>query len=294
MDEWLALEARAKVNLFLRIYPRQPDGYHPIETALCRISLCDRVRLRLRGQGIELRVEGGGDVPLGPENLAARAAELFLSEVRAAQGVEIVLEKRIPVAAGLGGGSSDAAAVLRGLNMLLGDPLPKEHLLDLAASIGSDVPFFVFDEPLAFASGRGEKLRPLGPLPRAPALVVSPRIAISTTEAYRAWDEAAAGRREAAEPRRSGAGPGPYPVWRSWQDVAPSAESDFEPVILRRHPELAEIKERVLATGPLFAILSGSGAAFFAPYADEAARDAARHALASLPGVDLFAVAAPD
>lgn len=293
----LDLDARAKVNLRLRIFPADAGGYHPIETAFCRISLRDRVRLRRARRGVRLSVSG--DAPRGRGNLAVRAAEAFLREVPELGGVEIELVKAIPAAAGLGGGSSDAAAVLRGLNRLAGDPLPGERLLAIGAALGADVPFFVLDAPLAYGWGRGDRLEPLGPLPPVPALVVRPPIALSTAEAYRAWDAWASRHGWPAGGAGSDAGAPAAgrrgrPDWRSWEEAALQPENDFEPVVFERHPELVEIKRRLLESGPYFALLSGSGPSFFAAYPTRDARDAARQAWPDAPGAQVFSVTAPD
>jgi 4-diphosphocytidyl-2-C-methyl-D-erythritol kinase len=169
MSDALSLDARAKVNLRLRIFPPRADGYHPIDTVFCRTSLRDRVRLRVReGTGVRLAT---AEAPTGRANLAVRAAEAWLRAARRALAVEISLEKAVPQAAGLGGGSSDAAAVLRGLNALAGDALPASELLAIAASLGADVPFFVLDLPMAAGRGRGDRLQPLDPLPPVHALI---------------------------------------------------------------------------------------------------------------------------
>lgn len=286
MDDVLTLDARAKVNLRLRIFPTDPSGYHPIETVFCRISLRDRLRLRVGGAGVRLKVRG--DVPVGRANLAVRAAEVFLREAAGVSGVEIELEKEIPAAAGLGGGSSDAAAVLRGLNALSPNALPPDRLLRIGATLGADVPFFVLDAPMAVGLGRGDRVAPLDPLPAAHALVVRPRIPVSTAEAYRAWDAWAARRRPSGGGEAAG-----RPAPRTWEEAAAVAENDFEAVVFQRRPELVEVKRRLLDTGPYFALLSGSGSSFFAPYATAAARDAAGAAWRDAPGVDLFPVTAP-
>lgn len=295
MSDALTLDARAKVNLRLRIFPPAPDGYHPIETVFCRISLHDRVRLRLR-EGSGVRLIGGGapaPAPAGRANLAARAAEAWLRATGKKVAVEIALEKAIPQAAGLGGGSSDAAAVLRGLNELLGDPLPTNDLLAVAAGLGADVPFFVLDVPMAFGRGRGDRLEPLDPLPPSHALVARPNIQVSTADAYRAWDGWVA--RRGSGPRApAAASEGLAPLGGSWEEAAEHAENDFEPVIFELHPELVDVKRRLLETGPHFALLSGSGSSFFAPFPTEAARDAALEAFKDAPTVEVFPVTAPE
>ena len=151
--------APAKINLHLSVVGRKPDGYHLLRTLMVKLDLCDRLHLELTGAGIDVAVVGA-DLPFGEGNLVHRAAAAFFSAAGWDGGVSIVLEKNIPVAAGLGGGSSDAAAVLLGLNQLCGRPLGRETLFDLGLGLGADVPFFLFPGTTAWAEGVGEKLRP--------------------------------------------------------------------------------------------------------------------------------------
>jgi 4-diphosphocytidyl-2-C-methyl-D-erythritol kinase len=272
LSEWRMAEARAKVNLGLRIFPPGADGYHPIETLFCRIDLADRLRIRLRDEpGVSIRVSGPETAPQNLENLAARAAQLFLEQTGLAGGVEIELEKHIPPGSGLGGGSSDAATVLSTLAAAVGGALWQDELLDLASRLGADVPFFAADTPLAFAWGRGERLLVCQGLPPRPMLLVLPDVAISTAEAYRHWDE------RAGEGDAAAAGP---PVrsasdLSSWERVGSAAVNEFEPVIYGLRPDLRLLRERLSETGPLMALLSGSGSALFAVYESERQRDEA-------------------
>lgn len=153
----LQLRAPAKLNLHLAVLARETSGYHQIETVFCALELADRLEVRRAGAGIVLEVDGAD---LGPseENLAHRAARTFYEAAAIAPEAEIRLEKHIPVGAGLGGGSSDAAAAMRALNMLHGTPLDEAALLQAAATLGSDVPFFLSGGPLALAWGRGERI----------------------------------------------------------------------------------------------------------------------------------------
>ena len=269
---WLETEARAKVNLRLRIFAPRADGFHPLETLFCRISLADRLRLRLRSRpGVSIRVTGSEPAPPNAENLAARAADLFLKHARVGGGVEIELEKHVPPASGLGGGSSDAAAVLRTLSGAAEKPLDPSGLIELGAELGSDVPFFVVDEPLAWARGRGELLAPAPLLPPRPLLLVLPDISVATADAYALWDEEW---REAGAPSSEPMGLD-FASVESWESVVTLASNDFEPVIFPRHPSLAAFKERLEETNPLFAMLSGSGSALFGVYESEEERDQA-------------------
>ena len=172
-DVAVTASAHAKLNLLLRVLAREADGFHGLETLFCLVSLADTLRAERRdGGGVTLEVEGPD---LGPpaQNLAVRAAELVLEATGRRFGVHLTLAKRIPVRAGLGGGSSDAAAALHAVNHLANGAIPRHELLQFAARLGSDVPFFVAGAPFALAWGHGERMLRLPPLPAAPALLVS-------------------------------------------------------------------------------------------------------------------------
>lgn len=177
----MRLKAHAKVNLGLSVLGKRSDGYHDVDTLIARLELHDTVEFEARRRGVALSVKGEG-VPLGRDNLAVAAAEAYLKAAGVSHGVHIHLEKRIPVAAGLGGGSSDAAAVLRGLSRLYPGDV---DLLELAAAIGSDVPFFVADVVAARARGRGEQLEVVE-LPPLDIVLVNPGCRVRTQEAYQA------------------------------------------------------------------------------------------------------------
>jgi len=166
------IAAPAKVNLFLRVFDRRPDGYHALETLFQAIDLADEVRLERVDAGVELVVVGAD---LGPseENLAHRAASALLSAARVSGGVRIELTKRIPAGAGLGGGSSDAAAVLKGVAVLYEIPTGEGLLRGIAARLGSDVPFFLGRSPLAAGRDRGDVLEPFEPLEEMSLVLVS-------------------------------------------------------------------------------------------------------------------------
>lgn len=263
MNESLQLLAPAKVNLWLRVLAREASGYHSLETAFAAVSLADRLEfVRREKPGVELVVSGDEDTgPIG-SNLVYRAATAFLARMGGAAGVRINLEKVIPAAGGLGGGSSDAAATLRGLSALFSDPIPKEDLLRIAAGLGSDVPFFLAPSPLALGWSRGERLLSLPPLPVRPVLIAHPGVAVPTGEAFR----------RLAEMRGEGSGAGPQAldlsVLRSWASIAELATNDFEFPAFEQIPRLAAAKERLLAAGAEVALLAGSGASVFGIFAD--------------------------
>src|SRR5881296_437433 len=190
MTDAVRIAAHAKINLFLRILARESSGFHQIETAFALLELADELHVRRTDSGVTLEVNGPD---LGPadENLAVRAARAVLDTTGHRFGVAIELTKRIPVRAGLGGGSSDAAAALHAVNALAGGLVPRHELLHFAARLGADVAFFAGGAPAALAWGRGERLFRLTPPPAAPALVAvpPPSLAVATPDAYRWWDD---------------------------------------------------------------------------------------------------------
>jgi len=186
------IAAHAKLNLFLRILAREaapPGGYHQIETAFALLELADDLVVSRTRTGVELAVHGSQDLGPPEQNLAVRAARAVLEATGNTFGVAIELTKRVPVRAGLGGGSSDAAAALHAVNALANGVVPRHELLHFGARLGADVAFFASGAPAAIAWGRGERLLRLDPLPAAPALIAVPSVAIATPDAYRWWDE---------------------------------------------------------------------------------------------------------
>lgn len=281
--ESIRLLAPAKVNLRLKILAREETGYHQLETLFCALALADRLAVSREGTGIDLAVVGA---ELGPPegNLVYRAAAAFFAAARIAPAVRIRLEKVIPAGAGLGGGSSDAAATLRALNALFYSPLEHSELLRIGARLGSDIPFFLCGSPLALAWGRGERLLPLPALPSLPALVIAPPFAISTAEAY---GELA--RSRAARPPALEAGALDLRSLSSWQGIVPLAENDFEPPTYARYPELDRLKGVLRDGGATLALLSGSGSALFALFPGEGERARSRALLEErAPAVRVF------
>jgi 4-diphosphocytidyl-2-C-methyl-D-erythritol kinase len=258
----IRVPAPAKVNLTLRILARETSGYHQLETVFLALELCDVVTVAPGGRGIRLRVEGPD---LGPveENLAYRAAAGFLETAGGTGGVEICLRKRIPAGSGLGGGSSDAAATLRALSSLFPGRVDASRLQTLAGTLGADVPFFLANTPMALAWGRGERLFPLPPLPPAEVLVAVPPVAVRTPEAYRLLARARGGRTGPVTPAVH-----TLAALGSWDAMAKAAWNDFESVIFREIPELARLKDGLAESGSLLSLLSGSGSALFAVFAE--------------------------
>jgi len=261
------LAAHAKVNLLLRVLAREADGYHTLETLFCRISLADTLRAeRVEGGAVALEVTGADTGP-AEQNIAVRAAELVLEATGRKFGVRLTLTKRIPVMAGLGGGSSDGAAALLAVNQLAGDAVPRHELLQFAAKLGSDVPFFISGGGLAMAWGRGERMLRLPPLPEAPGILVIPKVGVSTAEAYR-WVDVAH-----HDTGRRGAIAMDHDSLSSWGSIGRLAGNDFESAVFGHHPEIRQAFEALARTHPLVCRMSGSGSAVFAVYRSAEVRD---------------------
>ncbi len=265
----MRLPAYAKINLCLHVLGRRPDGYHELRTIFQTISLHDTLVLR-DAPGSEISFETTDtSLPAGTENLVWRAIEAMRGELGFRGGVQARLEKRIPVARGLGGGSSDAAAALIGMLRLTKKTLPLERLMEIAAGLGADVPFFLFGGR-ALAVNRGDEIYPLDDTPKRTILVVSPRdISVSTKDAYQ-WLSA-----ELTNPAK------PPNIWGfcalCWSRQGAGVSNDFEGPVFHRHPRLGEIRDGLLKRGAADAALAGSGSAVFGIFRNPAqARRAAR------------------
>jgi 4-diphosphocytidyl-2-C-methyl-D-erythritol kinase len=274
MPEPLVRSAPAKVNLFLRVLAPERSGLHGIETLFCRLGLADTLTAVASGQpgSVTLEIDGPD---LGPveENLAYRAAMMVISATERRLGVHLKLTKRIPVAAGLGGGSADAAATLDLVNQLSGNPVPRSELLHFASRLGADVPFLLSGASLALGWGHGDRMLRLPALPPAPVLLVVPPVGIRTVDGYRWIDEA-----RAAVSSRGALALDLESVSR-WSDVARMAGNDFESVVFAREPRIREAFESLVRTGPILCRMSGSGSALFAVYRSDRDRDDARSTL---------------
>jgi 4-diphosphocytidyl-2-C-methyl-D-erythritol kinase len=266
--ESVRIAAHAKLNLFLRVLAREADGYHGIETLFCLIDLADELVAERRGAANEITIEvAGADTGPAEQNLALRAARLVLDATSARLGVHLKLTKRIPVQAGLGGGSSDAAAALTAVNLLAGSAVPRHELLQFAARLGADVSFFLANAPLALAWGHGERMIRLAPLPSAAALLLVPAVPVPTADAYQWIDEL----------RRTGGRRGAVAldadVLASWGDIARMAGNDFESAVFGRYSAVRDAFEALAGTGPLVCRMTGSGATLFAVYRSHRDRD---------------------
>lgn len=271
------VRALAKTNLTLKVLHRRPDGFHELRTIFQTISLADRLDIEfIPGARTEIAIDCRRDLAT-EDNLAVRAARAVMDAAGAAGRVSLRLDKRIPLGGGLGGGSSDAAAVLLALPVLAGFELPLPELIALGAGLGSDVPFFLLGGA-ALGIGRGTDLCPLPEMPLMWGLMVMPAVHVSTAEAY-----AALGRELTSAPDFNSMNVLQALSWsfgegltaRSW---AASAENDFEGFVFERYPLLGDIRRRLRELGASPVLLSGSGASVYGIFRD---RHEARRARAA-------------
>lgn len=271
--------AYAKLNLGLRVLYRRPDGYHELRTAFQTISLADRMEIAFApARATQIAIQGTPEIP---DNLVERACRLVLDALKIRADVHFRLRKNIPMGAGLGGGSSDAAAVLLALPVLARKPLAMDRLAELAAQLGSDVPFFLYGGS-ALGLGRGEELYPLPDRPAARGLLVVPAIHSSTAEAYRDLSPTLTSIR-----LQNKLVVFQQEVWRGGADGSAMDDNDFEEVVFARHPELKRIKQRLVRFGAKPAAMTGSGSAIFGIFADAGRLDRARK---SFPDSTVFPI----
>lgn len=240
----IKLKANAKINLSLKIIGQRPDGYHNIQSEMQSISLYDEIILSEAPSGINVICDEP-QIPIGPQNIAYKAAQQLLKEIKSIRGLTIEISKNIPSGAGLGGGSADAAAVLWGINEMQGRPVSEENLLAVAGEIGADVPFCLIGGR-AEATGKGENLKKLNPLPEFCVVVVKPDFEVSTAWAYAQWDNLK-------------------------NKPSPQSDNDFEAVVGTKYPQIMEIKNKLLTLGCYKAQMSGSGSAVFGLIRDRSA-----------------------
>ncbi len=261
-----------KVNLLLNILERRADGFHELETVLHPVRVCDKLRFAQAGQGIQMSCSERR-LPTDGRNLVYRAAARFLEAAQIKAGVSVELEKHIPLESGLGGGSGNAATTLLGLNELFGGPLSPAKLQQSAAALGSDVPFFLQNQP-ALATGRGERIEPLGPLPAlkgAAFVLIHPGFGISTAWAYQQL-----ARFPAALNGRPGRARKLVSLLQSGELRAAGREfyNSLEAPALAKYPLLVLFQEFLHTNGAAATLMSGSGSTTFAVVENQAAGEA--------------------
>lgn len=247
--------AHAKINLYLHILGKRPDGFHELESLMCPVDLTDEMEITSADSGISLVVEGA-ELSAGPDNLVWRAADLVLRASGKNQGVKILLKKRIPMGGGLGGGSSDAASVLLAVNELTGNTQKREDLSRFAAELGSDVAFFLYHQP-AVCRGRGEIVEPVEAKGLPWIVLINPGFGVPTPWAYKTF---------AAHPSTGEKGR-TFP----WIPGGITLRNDLEPAVFSKYLWIAEAKSWLQKSGLcLDSLMSGSGATVFALVEDGA------------------------
>jgi 4-diphosphocytidyl-2-C-methyl-D-erythritol kinase len=267
----IKIETPAKINLCLKVIGRRADGYHDIETLFQAIDLYDELHLSPLDSGIMLSTDCP-DLDLGEKNLIHRAAKKLMAFTSCHGGAEINLIKRIPIGAGLGGGSSDAAATLKGLIQLYGLSLSKRDIHNIASSLGADVPFFL-NGPVAFGFGIGTLLEPTPPLPPFWIVLVKPNFSISTAWIYKEYDSRltkTTNKIKILESAVNSADP---------ERIGQALFNDLESICFDKFPVLKEIKRELLSLGAYGALMTGSGSSVFGLFSDS---DSAKRAFGSI------------
>jgi 4-diphosphocytidyl-2-C-methyl-D-erythritol kinase len=257
----------AKINLYLRVLRRREDGYHDILSLMQRINLCDELTFTRGASRIIIRCPDS-PLPEDGDNIVYRAAAAFYTRIAARPDVEITIRKKIPIAAGLGGGSSNAATTLMTLNEISGYPLTRAELLEMGGKLGADVPFFVFGNT-AWASGIGDQMIEAAPLPPLWFVLINPGFEVSTKLVYQGLNLGLTNSRINYS----------IPRFYTGRDVIRSLTNDLEKVTLKLHPVLEQIKSLLLTSGAGGALMSGSGPTVFGVFTDEESALRAEHLL---------------
>lgn len=249
----LLFKSVAKINLTLEILGHRDDGFHDLRSVFQTIELSDELEFSLTPEKIVLDLDcPGGDEDFFSSNIVHRTAVTMRHRWKVKKGVRICLRKKIPIGSGLGGGSSNAAVTIRGLDELWGLGLSPEDILTLSAEIGSDVPFFYYGGTV-LVEGRGERLSPMDDIEPYFIVIVKPAFSLSSSDAYRWWDE----RESSGRPVRR------HDHFVSGRSLSGLLHNDFEDVLFPRYPVLRTIKEALLTLGCSDALLSGSGSCIF-------------------------------
>jgi 4-diphosphocytidyl-2-C-methyl-D-erythritol kinase len=273
----------AKINLFLQVTGKRPDGYHELFSLMCCVDLCDTISLQFGLKGIWIE-SSHPQVPLDDTNLAHRAAAVFFKALNVKDGLRITIDKCIPVAAGLGGGSSNAASVLNGLNQHYGYPFLRNQLMSMGLSLGADVPFFLFGKP-ALVSGIGEKFEAYpGTLPFH-IVVVYPGFKVSTREVFQNLNLGLTNCEKKIKK--------PFSIKVGF-DPGVHLCNDLEIVTASEYPVITSIKEQLLIQGAMGALMSGSGSAVFGLFSDSHTAARAKQAIEQNTRWDAFVCQASD
>ena len=282
----LTVHAPAKINLILRILDRRPDGYHNLWSVMHTVGLTDDVGIKVTSRlpGIRLTCDTDG-LSSDQTNLVSKAAAAVLNHARLSVGVDLDLRKRIPMGAGLGGGSSDAAATILGLNQLLKLGWSTARMAEVGQALGSDVAFFLF-APCAIVCGRGESVRPVTVEGSRWIVLVKPAFGVETKWAY----QELAAVRTAVRPLSEQHATMDRRNRFTWSELTAAVENDFEAPVFAKHPLLQHIRRTLLDLGARTALLSGSGATVFGMFDEESAACRAGAHLEASEGLQVFVV----
>lgn len=282
----LIVHAPAKINLILRVLARRSDGYHNLWSIMHTVDLEDEVRIRVTSSepGVRLRCDTEG-LSTDHTNLVARAASAVLDQAQLPVGVDVELRKRIPMGAGLGGGSSDAAATILGLNHVLKLGWSPAKMAEVGQALGSDVAFFVFS-PSAIVSGRGETVRPVTVEGKRWIVLVKPPFGVETKWAY----QQLAGTRTEVRPLSANHQALDRRDRLTWAELSAAAENDFEHPVFVAHPVLLQIRSTLIELGARCALLSGSGATVFGLFDEESTARRAEGRMREHPDLKVFVV----
>lgn len=262
----VCIKAYAKINLYLHITGLLANGYHTLETLMVPVSLYDDIELKLLSDKDEIffHADTSTNIPLNENNIAHKAASLFFEEIGVKEGLEIKIIKNIPVEAGLGGGSSNGAAVLNGLNSLFANPLTKKHLEKISATLGADVPFFINSRP-AYCSGIGDVIEPMGYLRKRHLIIINPGKGLSTALIYKKLNWGLTNK--VKKNKRL--------LFEDCLNLEYSLKNDLELVSENIMAEIAEIKSHLTKAGADISMMSGSGPTCFGIFRDKESRDKA-------------------
>lgn len=266
----IELLSPAKVNMSLHVVARRPDGYHDLSMVMTRVSLYDEIKLTLKDRGISLSCDNPS-VPKNEENIAWKAAESLIKKKKLETGIHIDIKKRIPMGGGLGGGSSNAASVLMGLNSLTDSRTSSEELIEIGLKLGADVPFFIFKGP-ALAEGVGERLRPIEGLPKLWLILINPGINVPTGEIFGRFNLGLTKEGKNLNITRFN---------HSLSTVCSNMTNDLENVTFEIYPAVQEAKDLLVRYGAMAALMSGSGSTVFGLYKD---RKKAENSLTAMKG----------
>ena len=255
----MKINAYAKINLVLDVVEKRPDGYHNVDMIMQTVGLCDVITAEKIFSGIEL--SGTGTLSYDKTNLAYKAAKLFFDVTGIKSGARLHIQKNIPMCAGMAGGSTDAAAVLTALNEIFGNPIGKKMLLGISANLGADVPYCIAGGT-ARAQGIGEIITPIKALPKKTLVIAKPPVSVSTPKAYASLDFATMEHPDTEAAAKA--------IEKGDTDTLYTLMGNsFEDSVFRMHPEIGDIKSKLISSGAKAALMSGSGSAVFGIFEDD-------------------------